>query len=404
VSIGACAAFYCVTFVVFAWALARLFDGGPLLYALVLGLLASSGYQFFWSRTAWEFGANLFCLFSLVALSTKRSELGPLRAILLGVALGLALGAHLQVVPFAAATLAVLAFLGRSQPLPTLRTVGLTSLSAAVVNVPYLLALVRQPGGGGAHQAHTMHWNKLVTELGLPARIWTSAGIEYFFDDAFGDFLQTLSPPGRAWVSMSGWVVVILAVLAAAGLVLAIGSKAPGQRRLGSLAALCWVGYAVFYGLIDLDLVHPHYQWATAWTQVVGLSALLGYLLRMPGRWPGALLAGPLCLCILAQAYVQGAWMRYTAMRMGTHNVHISTPLEEQERVTRLMCQGDKPSIRVESFTQLFPPSIGYLAQHEPACRGKQLVWCGHRCPPGPPSALHLYYQGRWGGALVLAQ
>src|SRR5688572_30137593 len=72
----------------FAWALTRLFDEGMVFFAVLVAWIASSPYQFQWSRLAWDLTSNAG-VFASVALLCYR-ELRPARAIALGLVLGLA--------------------------------------------------------------------------------------------------------------------------------------------------------------------------------------------------------------------------------------------------------------------------------------------------------------------------
>ena len=110
-----------------ALSLARLLRGGPLLASLLVGLLAASPYQFFWSRLAWDQLVNVCSAWALLLLATQ-APLGALRSLALGAVLGVAVSSHLMVLPLVALVFAVLAWELRREPLRLLRTLGALAL------------------------------------------------------------------------------------------------------------------------------------------------------------------------------------------------------------------------------------------------------------------------------------
>ena len=109
---------------------------GALAGAASLALIASSPYQFFWSRLAWDqcvdigsaLVAFMFCAFNRIT---------PGVGAFLGLTIGLAVSSHLMVLPLAIIACAFVAFEAiaefDSRPLVNLGAVAL------LVNVPYLL-------------------------------------------------------------------------------------------------------------------------------------------------------------------------------------------------------------------------------------------------------------------------
>ena len=89
-----------------AFALWRLFGGGPVFLAVLVAWVASSPYQFLWSRLAWDLTSNA-AVFAAAALLCTYRELGVGRALALGTVIGLGISTHPMLVPFAVAAFVV---------------------------------------------------------------------------------------------------------------------------------------------------------------------------------------------------------------------------------------------------------------------------------------------------------
>lgn len=364
-----------------ALAVARALGGGAVLFATLTALLASSPYLFFWSRTGWDNPLLAAFVDGAVAVALLLRMPAPLRGGLLGVLLGLGLSTHLMAIPFALALVAVLALDGRRRR-PARLELGALLVVALLVSVPYLGALRTEPAAAAQAWAH---WGGLSEALGRlgpqllePARVTTAMGVDGFLDGATPAFSRSLGA-WRLVPECGPAVALVLALLAAAGLLAAARSSNVQARRLGRLGLLLWVGHAVFLALPALER-EPHYQQPTAWLVSVGACALLMALL--PKR-PGAawlLLAG-LWGVALAQVGFTEAWMGWVRQHGGTAGTHYSVPLSAQRALLRDACSTERPQVALANRTLLFPQSLFSLAQTERACAGKRVAVCPGNCP-----------------------
>ncbi|HMK73445.1 MAG TPA: hypothetical protein VK454_08895 [Myxococcaceae bacterium] len=383
-----------------AAALARMLRGGAVLFATLAALLAASPFLFFWSRLAWEVFAGYTAL--AVALLTGDRQLSLGKGALLGALLGLDLTSHPMTVPL---VLAVLLVLGREALLRPAGRRGLLALLAvaALVNVPYLLALQHQARPLAVPETArrlTGTLGLLAPELLEPARVLTTAGVEYFFDEAWGDFRAWLGG-ARSLLDLGPGVAVVLLFLAAAGLVWAALRGGTGARRVARIGLLLWAGHAVLLAWLALP-VHPHYQMATFWLVPAGIGVAAMALLPSHPRLSRTLVAA-MWVVALAQVAFDQAWMGWIRARGGTAGIHYSVPLAAQRDVLRAACATDRPGIAFANRTRLFPPSLLAVAATEPACAGKRVGVCPGRCPSLSPETwdvLPLRYAAPPGGRL----
>lgn len=363
-----------------AAALARALRGGWLIFATLAALFAASPFLFFWSRLAWEVFSGYIAL-AVVVLASDR-PVGIARGALLGVFLGLALTSHPMTAPVVIAALAVLSWdvvRRRAGAAGLMAVLG----SVLLVNVPYLWALhtarraAVPPGPSLDTRLHSVP-TRLGRELLESARVFTTSGVDYFFDGAWPDFRAWLGPAGGLLV-LGRLLTLALALLAAVGLVVAARTGPPGARRVARVGLLAWVGLAVL--LSGLELVgQPHYQLAACWLVPAGLGALAMALLpRHPLLARGLLIS--VWLFALAEASFNQAWMRWVRERGGTAGIHYSVPLAAQRALLRAACSSDRPQIAFANRTYLFPESLLSLAQTEPACAGKRIGICPGNCP-----------------------
>jgi hypothetical protein len=363
-----------------AAALARALRGGWLLFATLTALLAASPFLFFWSRLAWDVFSGYIAL--AVALLARDRALGVARGALLGVLLGLALTSHPMTVPVALATLAVLSWEAVRR---RAGAAGLMALLASLVlvHVPYLWALhaarrAAAPPGPGLGTRLFGVPARLGGELLEPARVLTTSGVDYFFDTAWPDFRGWLGPAG-ALLALGPILAITLALLAAAGLLLAARTGGPGARRVARVGLLAWVGLAALLSGLEL-VIQPHYQLAACWLVPAGVGALAMALLP---RHP--MLARGLLACVwvlaLAEATFNQAWMRWVRERGGTAGIHYSVPLAAQRALLQAACSTDRPQVALANRTYLFADSLLSLAETEPACAGKRLGVCAGNCP-----------------------
>lgn len=384
--------------VAFAVAVTRLFRGDALLFAGVLALVASSPYQFFWSRLAWDQMVNV-CASLIVVLLCLPGPLGRMRRRLLGLAIGFALSSHLMVLPLVALTLALLSLEHLKRPREWVRTLLPVLGVALVVNLPYLTFLLAHPPAPPPAPVG-FSWAVLGEQLLQPARVATPWGLGYFFDHTWVDFLQWVGGTGRWLLQHTGWGMAALVAVSVGGLVLTLRAREPEQRRLAWLALAVWLGYAAFYTLRGLNR-EPHYQFPSWWVVAVGVAGALHALHTRRPRW--GMVATALVLGAAGvQFLVNVAWMGYVRQRGGTQGVHYSTPLAAQQEVIRRVCEESPSPVSLENYTVLFPHSLSYVARTTPACQNVALTLCGPwGCPPGT-TLRRLRYAAPVGGALVL--
>lgn len=394
--------------VALVWALARVFGGGLPAFAALLAFVASSPYQFFWSRLAWDQTVDAMSA-AVVAVLALSARPGWKTGLAVGALTGLAVSSHLMVLPFVAALTLVLAAEawapaeGRSR---ALAFAAVTAAAMLAVNLPYLHFLAGAPPT--PMHAVTLDVRTLAAYALEPARVATTWGIEYFFDDDWGDFLAWLGA-GGSLLPAGPAVAVGLAAVTLLGLVAALRSPDPRARRLGRLGLLTWLIAPLVLATRTL-LRHPHYQFGTWWLVPVGLAAALAWL---RARDPRAGRAGAAALWLLAglQCAFIGAWGGYVDERVGTRGLHYGTPLREQQVVMEALCRQPGTRLTLRNDTALFRRPLVYWSRVLPECRGKQVLVCGGgaragflACPePGAEDVrARLVYARDKGGALRL--
>ncbi len=359
-----------------AWSL----RGGWLLFAALAALLAGSPFLFFWSRVAWEVFSGYIAL--AVALLANARTLSVARGALLGIFLGLGLTSHPMTVPVVLAALVVLGWEAWHRRAGAEGLLAVVAL-ALLVNVPYLWALHVTPRaapaartGLGVRLLGTPV--RLVVELLEPARILTTNGVNYFFDNAWPDFRIWLGPAG-ALLALGPVLTVVLSVMVAAGLLWAAFRAPPGARRVARVALLAWAGLAVLLSVLGLP-IHPHYQLAAWWLVPTGVGALAMALL--PAHpWLARGLLAFVWVVALAETTFNVAWMRWVRERGGTAGIHYSVPMAAQRELLHAACATDRPQVALANRTYLFPESLLSLAQTEPPCAGKRVAVCSGNCP-----------------------
>jgi hypothetical protein len=397
-SILAMCALLTLSHVALAVALTRLFRGDALFLAALLALVAASPYQFFWSRLAWDQMVNVGASCT-VALLCLPGPLGWIRRVGLGLVIGFAISSHLMVLPLVALTFAVLAFEQLRRPLSLVLTLGPVLAAALLVNLPYLGFLRANPPNPPP-SSNSFSWALMGEHLIQPARVASTWGLDYFFDQAWPDFLQWVGGTGRWMLEHAGWSVAVILAVSVAGVLLTLRAKEPEQRRIAWLALVAWLGYSAFYTLRNLNR-EPHYQFPTWWLVAVGVAGAMHALRSRIPRW-GTVATAAVLLAGGLQFLVNVAWMRYIRQRGGTQGIHYSVPLSAQQAVMRRLCEESRGPVYLENRTALFPPSLGYVAQTTPACQGVNLGLCGAwGCPPGTP-ARRLRYVHAVGGTLIL--
>jgi hypothetical protein len=379
--------------------LARLFGGGPALFAMILALVASSPYQFYWSRTAWDLLVNPLAAAAVLVLAAAPRP-GWRRPLLAGVLLGAAVSDHLMAAPLA--VLAVLLIAG-GRPAPEARGPRAAAVALAAilaVNVPYLTYLAGSPSAPSLHRGGFSLLGWLDHVVG-PARVASAWGTSYFFEAGWADFAAWLGAAAPLLGGASAGMAFCL-VLAVLGIAAALRSPDAAPRRIALLAAAAWIVYPTFYELRGLD-PHPHYHAATWWIVPVGAAAALRALEGRSRRLGIAAGAAIWLLAALQFAFIV-TWVEFTRARDGIQG-GFGTPLGSQIRAVREACSSGGGAIVLQNETRILNPALSYIAGVDPACSGREPVVCRPgRCPPPAPGErrLRLVYAGRTGGAVRL--
>lgn len=363
--------------------LARRSEVPPLALAAALWLAAASPFAFLWSRQGWDNSL----LAGFVALAVAVLARGrPLRAgagALAGALLGLALGTHLMAVPFAVAVGLVL--LTERRPWSA-RWVVLSALAlaAAVVLLPYLRALLREPSvvapAGALGPAERL--GRVLQALAAPFAQTAGVGLDYFFDADWPRFAAE-SPVGATLHRVAPVAGVLVAAGALLGLLLGRRSPSPALRRVARLGLWTWALHAVFLGLLALPL-EPHYQQPVLWVPVAGWA--LGVATLWPERPRAAGVLAGLALALgLWGVTLQRAWMGWIRASGGTRGIHYGLTLEAQRRALAEACAAPTRGVALALHVVVFPESLRSLARTEPACLGHRVEFCRGDCPPPPP-------------------
>jgi hypothetical protein len=388
----------------FAGAVTRLFNGGAILFAVLVAFIASSPYEFMWSRLAWDVASCAFAFLSVAVLCASR-ELRPPHAIGLGVLMGLALSSHPMVTPFVLATGIALVWELRSKGVSFTALVALAG-SMVLVNVPYLLFLLRMPVVPRTPR-QPFAFETMATWLLEAPRTATTWMLEYIFDESWGDFQGWLGPLAGAVDALAVLAIVACATATVLGLAAAVTSDDAHVRRLGRIALLTWGGTVLLVTTLGLGM-HPHYHFGAAWVPVFGVAAFVAALRRRSARG-GAVALAVAALFALAQFSVVVQWMGYVRDRGGTRSPAYGTPLALQMEAMDAVCSFPERRIVLRNDTVMFRFPFEYLATTEPACRGKEVLVCAtlpgqltKPCPPPEPGVrdVRMLYASTRGGAL----
>jgi hypothetical protein len=389
-----------------ALSLTNLFAEGAVFFAVVLAWIASSPYQFYWSRLAWDLTSTAGVTCAVVLLCVYK-ELRPGPTVALGLALGVALSTHLMVAPLLVAVGGALAWELQSQPRRLAAVGALLTATVLAVNMPYILFLWKAPLVQRAprEELSLAALGSLVLETPRVATTW---GLEYFFGGDWADFQAWLGAAARPASVVSVLALVVCAAGGMAGLVAVLGASDERQRRVGRTAAIAWAGSVLLLATLGLAH-HPHYQFASAWVPLFGVAAGLAWLRKRSPRAGAAALA-VLGAIAVAQFLVIVQWMGYIVERGGTRGGPYGTPIGLQIEAMHAVCSVPEPLIVLQNATAMYPFPFEYLATTETACVGKTVVLCasvpssvtGRECPASRPEARirRLTYATEKGGAL----
>lgn len=328
-----------------AWALTDFFDGDRWTLAALIGWIAASPYQFFWSRLAWDQSVDIAAAW-VVVLLTRRATFSIARGLWLGGVLGLGVSSHLMIAPLFALSLAWLIYLR------AWRALAACSAAITVINVPYLRELLSMHVASAAPQA--MAWHALGAQLIQPLRVSSLLDISYFFDAQWAGF-AALHPFIDESAALS---LLVLSGLTMAGLVVAL--RRDRTRAFACFALALWLLTAVFHLACHLEL-QPHYMFASYWVVGFGLAAVLSTLRQRARHF--ALISLGLVFC--AHALFLTQWMSFIRAHEGTHGIHYGAALGAQMRLVRESCERHVP---LNNSIAPFAISLEYIADHEPAC------------------------------------
>jgi MFS family permease len=390
-----------------AFAVWRLLGESAAVLAVLVAWVASSPYQFLWSRLAWDLTSNA-AVFAAAALLCTYRELGVPRALALGALIGLGLSTHPMVVPFAIAVLVAVGWeqrrRGRDGILATAALIG----SMVLVNVPYLLFLLKAPIVGRAPRLPLSPAGFGSLFLQAP-RIATTWGLPYYFGGAWSDFRLWLGEAADLVEPISLVALVLCVVATAAGIAAALASSDARQRRMGRVALMAWIGNVLLLAAVGLER-HPHYNFSSAWVPVFGVASAVAWLRRHhPRAVTGALVL--LAAVAVGQFTVIVGWMGFIRASGGTRSPGYGTPIGIQRDVMRAACATAEPTIVLKNETGMFPFPFEYHARTLPECRGKTVVVCADEprpltklCPPPEASTAvrRLRYADATGGRLAV--
>ena len=352
----------------FAWAVTRMLDEGAVLFAVLVAWIASSPYQFLWSRLAWDLTSNAG-VFAGAALLCSYRELRPARAAALGLVLGLAFSTHPMVAPFLLAVLLAVGWELRQGGRDALRAGAALVSGIVAVNVPYLLFVLRAPIVGRAprHASSAAEVGALVLQAPRISTVWD---LPYYFGEAWPRFHLVLDGGRGAFEVLASLALVLALVAAGAGIAAALTSSDARQRRVGLAALVAWVGNVVLLAVLVL-----------------------------------------VALVAVAQFAVLVRWMAFIRATGGTRAASYGTPIGLQIEAMRVACTTGQPVVVMRNETEMFAFPFDYLATTEAACRGKKVLVCsdsGRRYTKPCPAAedgqhrVRLLYAEEDGGALAV--
>jgi hypothetical protein len=278
--------------------------------------------------------------------------------------------------------------------------------SALLVNVPYLLFLMRAPI---VHRSPRLPLSLAsFGSLFLQApRLTTTWGLPYYFAGAWSDFRLWLGESADAIQPVSAVVLVLCVGATAGGIAAALASSDARQRRMGRVALIAWMGNVVLLAAVGLER-HPHYNFASAWVPVFGVASALAWVWRRHSRLAPTALA-VLALIAVGQFAVLVEWMGFIRAGGGTRSPGYGTPIGIQMDATREACAATEPTIVLKNETDMFPFPFEYHAATLPECRSKKVVVCADEprpltkpCP-APAAGIgvrHLRYAEATGGRL----
>jgi hypothetical protein len=356
-----------LTTIALAVAIGRLYGDRVLIPATVLALIASSPYQFLWSRMAWDQLVEV-CAGLSVALLCMEADLTLRRVIAVGILLGLGVSTHLMM-GLTAVLLLGFAVL-RSPPGRRIAHGAAAAGSALVVGIPYLHYLASD--STPAQKMVGMPWRAAVSFLEGPIRVATIAEISRYLDVDWTPF-ATASPRWAEAIERASKVMPWLVGLVALVLILTmLRSNSALRRHVAALTLAIWVSHALLYAYRRVN-DYPNYYWPTWWIPIVAVAAGLHLLRhRLRPLWPIAL--GLVWTVALVQSLFLVRWIGFVREHGGARGICFGTVISEERHLVRAACEGGATKVFLQTADFVFPNPLRYLATIEPACAGKQVV------------------------------
>jgi hypothetical protein len=356
-----------LTSIALAVTIGRVYGERTVLPATVLALIASSPYQFHWSRMAWDQLVEI-CAGLGVALLCMRADLSWRRAAAVGIVLGLGASTHPMIGP----TVGILFGFAvlRSQPRRRLASALVVAGSAAIVSTPYIYYLASNPTR--ANRVIGMPWYKVPAFLHGPFRVASVIDISHYIDWDWSTFAQ--ASPRWATVITDGekalpYVDCVVGVVLIATMLCA---KTTLRRRVAALAGSVWIAQALLYANRRTEN-YANYQWPTWWIAMVAVAAGL-HLLRGRLGWLRPVGISLVWAVALAQTAFLVRWVRFERQNGGARGICFGTVISEQRRLVRAACRSAGSEVWLKTEASIFPEALRYVASVEPACAGKQLL------------------------------
>jgi hypothetical protein len=367
---------------------ARVFKGGAWLFGALMLLLAGSPFLFHYARVAWD-PVMLAWSAGTVALLAAPRPFPIWRSALIGVLLGLSFSSHLNSIPFIALIGGLLAGERITKP----KELALTALPAlaafGLVNLPYGSYLVERPMPSAPPDSYHI---SLFARLEEAPRALTAWRISDLFEGAWPDFVSWSGLPAAGLESTMHVLVVLFALLMAAGLAYAVFFGDEVQRRLAVIALVTWLGYGAFFEWRGLP-AYAHYQCPTWWLVAVGLGAAHFALVSLKRQLAAAI---PILVALTGAAHVAFTvlWVGYIRERGGTQFTSFSATVQQQENAVDSVCSAATGPAWLVDQTRVFPISLQYLVSTQPSCAGKNVTVCTYDCPRPPPPGQQLFVLG----------
>jgi hypothetical protein len=381
--------------VVMIFAVSRAFHIGTWGCAVLLLFAASSAYQFFWARLAWDQLTDLLPFLVVALLCTPKVT--PVRAALIGVLLGLGLSSHPMILPFLVVVIGMLLLENRRTPGRAMVVAGSAATAACLVCLPWFLSLSRDESLAGSPSTFSVSPGRML-EAYQTAGFW---GFDYVLDEDWSEFITDLPLPGNPNV----WGAVCLsaaAVLVIFGAPL-LRSPDPAQRRVVTVMVVVAVLHPLFLDWRN-TLHDPHYYFPLAWLPYVGAAAVLSRLRAAGPSARGALTATTVGIVAVTgvQLVFLMAFRGYIGENGGTQGVHYGTAVSLQRDAVRLACgRAGIEGLAIDNRTKIFEQALMYQIRTSEECDGRNVTVCHDQCPPSVPSAT-LVYREPQGGAVEL--